>query len=114
MPCFLTSLAVLCATALTDMQHDECRINMNGLSTKSVVKIEFADGLQGVEKCGEIRQQESNGSDQKDENVNVTVPVTMNIKKMAVKVVKQMVKLPLTYSTLVGVMYSLIASRCYF
>lgn len=115
MPYFLTSRSFLCATALvTDMEHDECRINMNGLSMKNVVKIERADGLQGVEeKCGDMGQQESNGRDKKDENVNETVPVQMSIKKLAVKVVKKMVKLPLTYSTLLGIIYSLIASRCY-
>jgi hypothetical protein len=39
------------------------------------------------------------------------VPAKMELKEMAIRVGKKMVCLPLTYATLLGIIYSLIAGR---
>ena len=111
-----------CATALTtNGEHDDCCIEMN---TEAVVdnvatKVEQQAGPEADDQCSKTASEPSGNLEGEIKDNERPIqgrgrhyrPGIMTMKAVAIRVFSNMMKLPLTYSALLGVIYSLIASR---
>lgn len=89
-------------------RQDDCRIKVGDGANKE----QPTDGESAVPTDNDVERRDSPPQQQSREEEEEEVPPSkMKVKEMAIRVGKKMACLPLTYATLLGIIYSLIAGR---
>ncbi|KAG0588745.1 hypothetical protein KC19_2G266000 [Ceratodon purpureus] len=105
---------------MTEAEHEDCRIKIGDETNKPQVReLQMGNGSDAsrghVEDGNMTRESDTRDRDLVESDVHTEEAAsTMKKKEMAIRVGKKLVCLPLTYSTLLGIIYSLIAGRWHF
>lgn len=98
-------------TLMTEAEREECCIKIGEEEKKDGVHVSIGSSVCGVVN-GDLARENGAREVSELENGHVEVaPATMDTKEMAIRVGKKMVCLPLTYTTVLAIIYSLIAGR---